>query len=61
MDPEVQITFAMPPAGDKPSEYRHELVARIRDAIAAKAMAGELDMALADEAFRALPLEAPRQ
>jgi hypothetical protein len=60
-DLEVQITFAVPPAGDQPSEFRRALIESIRNAIAAAAMAGTLDMARADEAFRALPLDEPRQ
>jgi hypothetical protein len=53
-DDPVEIRFIVPPAGEQPSEFRRAIIQSIRDAIAAAAMSGALDMARADEGFRAL-------
>jgi hypothetical protein len=55
------ITFTVPQAGSHPSEFRREFFTALRDAIAVAAMAGRLDFARADECFRALSIQEPRQ
>jgi len=56
----VEITFTVPPAGEKPSEYRRVLLETIRDALAHAHFDGQLDAARAEECYRALPIEEPR-
>ncbi len=52
----MRITFSLPPRGASPYLFRCALIESIRDAIAAAQIAGDLDEALAMEAFRALPM-----
>lgn len=56
-----RISFTMPEPGDKPSEFRRALIGAIRDAIAAAQISGDVDSARAEESFRVLAVEDPRQ
>jgi hypothetical protein len=58
---DVTFTFTVPPAGESTFLFRRAFVGAIRDAIAKKQIAGEIDAPLAVEMFRALPVEEPRQ
>jgi hypothetical protein len=60
-DNRVAILFWVPVPGDRPSEFRRAFLIAIRDAIAKARFAGKLDGARAEECFRALPIEEPRQ
>jgi hypothetical protein len=60
-DEPVSITFVMPPAGNKPSEFRRALIVAIRAAIGAAHHAGELDAPRAVESFRVLAVEELRR
>jgi hypothetical protein len=57
----ARIIFKMPDAGESPIAFRYALLQRIRAAIAWAALHGRIDLELADEAYRALPLEESRQ
>jgi hypothetical protein len=54
---QVSVIFSVPASGERPTAFRRALVTAVRDAIATAAMAGRLDTARAEEAFRALPIE----
>jgi hypothetical protein len=56
-DLEVQITFAVPRAGENPIEFRRAVQERIRDAFAHAHFDGKLDAARAEECYRAIPVE----
>jgi hypothetical protein len=54
---EPVITFVVPPAGEKPSEFRRNFVQAIRDASSELHSKGQIGTELLEEIIRALPLE----
>ncbi len=57
----VTLSITLPPAGDKPSEFRRAFIQAVRDAATQAAIEGRIDFAIAEEVVRALPVEELRQ
>ncbi len=56
MSDAIEITFVVPPAGEKPSIFRRNVRERIRDAVAHAHLDGRIDSARAEEIYRAVPV-----
>ena len=58
---DVRLTITVPAAGDSPSGFRRSFVEAIRDTAAHLHFDGQIDAAVVEEIFRAVPVEEARR